>query len=54
MRELRSKNNNSIGFVDPYIVFKAPQTVWTASYEVLREPKRKTKNILSLQLLYSY
>jgi len=33
MRELRSKNDNSIGFVDPYIVFKAPQAVWTASHE---------------------
>jgi len=34
MRELRSKNNNSIGFVDSYIVFKAPQAVWTASHEI--------------------
>jgi len=33
MRELRSKNNNRIGFVDPYIIFKAPQTVSTASHE---------------------
>ena len=33
MRELRIRNDNSIGFVDPYIVFKAPQTVWTTSYE---------------------
>jgi len=33
MRELRSKNDNSIGFVDPYIVFKAPQEVWIPTYE---------------------
>jgi len=33
MRGLRIKNDNSIGFVDPYIVFKAPQVVWTASYK---------------------
>jgi len=33
IRELRSKNDNNIGFVDPYIVFKAPQAVWTASYK---------------------
>ena len=33
MRELRMRNDNSIGFVDPYIVFKAPQAVWTASHE---------------------
>ena len=33
MRELRMRNDNSIGFVDPYIVFKAPQTVWTADHE---------------------
>jgi len=24
MTELRSKNNNTLGFVDPYIVFKEP------------------------------
>ena len=34
MRELKSKNDNSIGFVDPYIVLKAPQVVWTPSYEI--------------------
>jgi len=34
MRELRSKNDNSIGFIDPYIVFKAPQAVWTTSHEI--------------------
>ena len=33
MRELRMRNDNSIGFVDPYIVFKAPQAVWTAAHE---------------------
>ena len=33
MRELRIRNDNSIGFVDPYIVFKAPQAVWIASHE---------------------
>jgi len=33
MRELRIRNDNSIGLVDPYIVFKAPQAVWTASHE---------------------
>jgi len=33
MRELRIRNNNSIGFIDPYIVFKAPQAVCTASHE---------------------
>jgi len=33
MRELRSKNGNSIGFVDPYVVFKAPHAVWTTSHE---------------------
>jgi len=33
MRELRIKNDISIGFVDSYIVFKAPQAVWTTSYE---------------------
>jgi len=57
----QKKNNNSIRFVDPYIVFKAPQAVWTASheslhqsYEVIREPKRKIKNTLPLQLRVSY
>jgi len=34
MRELRNKNDNSIGFVDSYIVFKAPQAVWTPSHEI--------------------
>ena len=34
MRELRMRNDNSIGFVDPYIVFKAPQAVWTTSHEI--------------------
>ena len=33
MRELRIRNDNSIGFVDPYIVFKAPQALWTAAHE---------------------
>jgi len=33
MRELRSRNDNSIGFVDPYIVFEAPHALWTASHE---------------------
>ena len=33
MRELKSKNDNSIGSVGPYIIFKAPQAVWTASHE---------------------
>ena len=33
MRELRIRNDNSIGFVDPYIVFKASQAVWTAYHE---------------------
>lgn len=33
MRELRMRNDNSIGFVDPYIVFKAQQALWTASHE---------------------
>ena len=33
MRELRSKNDNSIRFVDHYIIFKAPQAVWTISHE---------------------
>jgi len=33
MRELRSKNDNSFGFVDPYILFKAPHAVWIASHE---------------------
>lgn len=33
MRELRMRNDNSIGFVDPYIVFKAPQAVWTTAHE---------------------
>ena len=33
MRELTSKNDNSIGFVDSYIVFKATQAVWTTSHE---------------------
>ena len=33
MRELRMRNDNSIGFVDPYIVLKAPQAVWTTSHE---------------------
>ena len=32
MGELRIRNDNSIGFVNPYIVFKAPQ-VWTADHE---------------------
>ena len=62
MRELRSKNDNSIGFIDPYIIFKAPQAVdsilWDRSlhqsYDVLREPKIKTKNTLPLQLRVSY
>ena len=34
MRDLKIINDNSIGFVDPYIVFKAPQAVWTASHEI--------------------
>ena len=34
MRELRMRNDNSIGFVDPYIVFKAPQAVWTVDHEI--------------------
>jgi hypothetical protein len=33
MRELRIRNDNSIGFVDPYIVFKDPQAVWTEAHE---------------------
>jgi hypothetical protein len=33
MRELRIRNDNSIGFVDHYIVFKAPHAVWTAAHE---------------------
>jgi len=33
MRELKIRNNNSIWFVDPYIVFKAPQAVWTVYHE---------------------
>jgi len=33
MRELRIRNDNSIGFADPYIVFKAPHAVWTTSHE---------------------
>ena len=33
MRELRIRNDNSIGFVDLYIVFKAPQAVWAAAHE---------------------
>ena len=33
MRELRIRNDNSIGFVDSYIIFKAPQAMWTASHE---------------------
>jgi hypothetical protein len=34
MRELRIRNDNSIGLVDPYIVFKAPHAVWAASHEI--------------------
>jgi len=33
LRFALSKNDNSIRFVDTYIVFKAPQAVWTPSYE---------------------
>ena len=33
MRELRMSNDNSIGFIDPYIVFKAPQAGWTAAHD---------------------
>ena len=63
MRELRMRNDNSIGFVDPYIVFKAPQAVWTASHEtdvctnLMRffvNQKEKQKILFPLQLRVSY
>jgi len=57
MRELRSKNDNSIEFVDPYIVFKALEVVWTTSYETEVCTKlmrffviQKKKNTIPLQL----
>jgi len=57
MRELRSKNDNSIGFVDPYIVFKAPQAAWTTSHETEVCTKKKNKKYSSPTTsseLYSY
>jgi hypothetical protein len=63
IRELIIKNDNSIGFVNPYIVFKGPQAVWTTSYETqvctnlmtfFMNQKEKQKNILPLQLRVSY
>ena len=29
----QKKNNNSIGFIDSYIIFKAPQVMWTTSHK---------------------
>ena len=64
MRELRSKNDNSIGFVDPYIVFKALQVVWTASHETevctnlmrffVNQKEKKYSFSSTLSELYSY
>jgi len=63
MRELRRKNDHSIGFIDLDIVFKAPQAVWKTSYETevytnlmrfFMNQKEKTKNTLPLQLRVSY
>ena len=65
MRELRIRNDNSIGFVDPYIVFKAPQAVWTASHEtevctnlmrffVTKKKNKKYSSPSTSSDLYSY
>jgi len=65
MRELRIRNDNSIGFVDPYIVFKAPQVVWTTSHEtevctnlmrffVNQKVKQKYSSPSTSSELYSY
>jgi hypothetical protein len=61
MKDLRSRNDMEIGFVDPYIVFKDPLTSepkletsnGEESHEVLHEPKGQKIDTLPLQLQVS-